>query len=257
MSRRSVQRDFDPDSLVHTKSSKNIRAMFDAISPTYDFLNHLLSANIDRRWRQRLTKEVIGERPARILDVCTGTADLLLELAQGARRQGYRPVCVGTDFALAMLQRGERKRIKAGLRERFSLAAADTLALPFRDETFDLVTVAFGIRNVENLQAGLRELWRVTRGGGRTAVLEFSQPRNPLVRRLYQLYSLQVMPWVGRLITGTQAYAYLPKSVRAFPEGEAFLTAMTEAGWVALRAIPLTWGIATLYLGKKPEPAPL
>lgn len=252
MSRSSEARDFDPDSLVRTKSSPKIRAMFDAISPTYDFLNHLLSANVDRQWRRRLVQEVIGERPACILDVCTGTADLLFELARGGRQEGYTPLCVGTDFSLAMLRRAEHKRIRGGLRQHFCLAVADTLVLPFRDETFDLVTVAFGIRNVENVERGLGELLRVTRGGGRAAILEFSQPRNPVVNRLYQLYSLRIMPWIGRFLTGTQAYAYLPKSVRAFPEGAAFLATMADAGWEPLRAIPLTWGIATLYLGKKP-----
>lgn len=244
----------EPDQLVKTKAPQAIRSMFDAISPTYDFLNHFLSANTDRRWRRYLARRVLAPSHTRILDVCCGTGDVLLALAQRAAQLGLSPMLVGTDFSYPMLQRAAAKgRTKAQpyRTAAFHWARADTIQLPFPDETFDLVTVAFGIRNVSNFYTGLKELWRVTRQGGQLAVLEFSQPKGVLLRRFYGWYFHRVLPAVGRLISGSNAYVYLPKSVSEFPEGQAFCAALGKAGWNEPSAEPLTWGIATLYVAQK------
>jgi demethylmenaquinone methyltransferase/2-methoxy-6-polyprenyl-1,4-benzoquinol methylase len=256
MSYDSASPQLDPESLAGSKRARAIRSMFDAISPTYDFLNHLLSANIDRLWRRRLARHALSRRPQRILDVCTGTGDVLMELARQAHKCGCAPVCVGTDFSRRMLERAARKKLgrRAG-GPPLQLAAADTLHLPFRDATFDLVTVAFGIRNVEDLRAALIEMARVTRPHGQVAILEFSKPRLPVVRQLYSFYFTRVLPWLGRIVSGTKAYIYLPKSVLQFPEGQALLDEMAEAGWHELHAQRFTGGIATLYLGTKKAPA--
>lgn len=244
----------EPDELVKTKSPQDIRSMFDAISPTYDFLNHFLSANTDRRWRRHLAKRVLAPCHTRILDVCCGTGDVLLALARRAAQLGLSPTLVGTDFSYPMLQRATAKsrfKARSGHRATFHWARADAMQLPFPDEAFDLVTVAFGIRNVSNFRAGLKELWRVTRHGGQLAVLEFSQPKGVLLRKFYGWYFHRVLPALGRLISGSNAYVYLPKSVSEFPEGQAFCAALREAGWNEPSAEPLSRGIATLYLAQK------
>lgn len=242
--------------LVETKQTKAIRSMFDRISPTYDLLNHLLSFNVDRYWRRVTAKVVMAQKPERVLDVCCGTGDLALALRRAAMRAGVRLKCVATDFAPAMVRRAAQKFAAANPAAADSLhaAIADTLQLPFRDNTFDAVTVAFGIRNVADLDAGLRELVRVVRPGGTVAILEFSQPRSRVFAPLYRFYSFRVMPWLGKLISGTRAYAYLPASVDAFPCGEEFLSRLHAAchGSVCLRE--LTWGIATLYCGTVAKP---
>lgn len=245
--------DIDPDSLVRTKSARHVRWMFDAISPTYDLLNHLLSGNIDRRWRRRLAATVLEHRPHRVLDVCTGTGDVALEICRRAREQQWPLQCVATDFARRMLNLAREKCQRSPLDQAhpLCLAMADTLHLPFADNTFDAVTVAFGIRNVEDLDAGLRELVRVTRSGGLVVILEFSHPRRPLLRELYRFYFTRVLPVLGWLFTGTKAYLYLPKSVSAFPEGEALAARLLAAGCRSAVYRPLSGGIATLYMAER------
>jgi demethylmenaquinone methyltransferase/2-methoxy-6-polyprenyl-1,4-benzoquinol methylase len=244
----------DPDQLVRTKSPRGIRTMFDAISPTYDFLNHLLSAYVDKHWREVLARNVLKSRPQRILDVCTGTGEVLFEIRRQAAKLAHSPLCIGNDFSRPMLERAAEK----GKNNRSASASgplhwfqADTLNLPFADETFDLVTVAFGIRNVQDFHAGLKELWRVTRKGGQLAVLEFSKPKWPLVRELYLGYFHYVLPLLGWLVSGTRAYFYLPRSVSVFPEAKEFEDAMKMCGWKPLVTRPLTGGLATLYIGTK------
>ena len=241
----------DPDRLVATKSPSDIRHMFDRLSSTYDFLNHLLSLNIDRQWRRTLAKYTMAARPKRILDVCTGTADLIIEMADLSSQLGYEPQFIGCDFARQMLHVAARKLESRKDRDRIALFGGDATCLPFKNDSFDLVTVAFGIRNVHDLVLGVQELIRVTRRGGQIAILEFSQPDNKILRCAYNLYFLRILPMLGWLVTGTKAYVYLPHSVQAFPYGKEFVAILESCGLRSVKAVPLTRGVATLYLATK------
>jgi demethylmenaquinone methyltransferase/2-methoxy-6-polyprenyl-1,4-benzoquinol methylase len=222
------------------KQGARVSRMFDRIAPTYDLLNHLLSANVDAAWRRRVVARLALTGSERCLDACTGTGDLALALLDGGARE-----VVGTDFAPQML---ERARAKCGERIRF--LEADTTNLPFADGEFDVATVAFGVRNLENLDAGLRDLRRVLRPGGRLAILEFSRPPNPLFRAVYHFYFLLVLPVVGNLVSGghENAYAYLPRSVMTFPEPDALDERLRRAGFAAVEHEALTFGIAHLHV---------
>lgn len=228
-----------------------IQDMFTDIAPRYDLANRVLSAGIDRGWR-RQTVRMAGAGPAdRVLDVCSGTGDLALDLA----RTGA--TVVGSDFTFAMLQRTHPKvRAQAGrLVHPPTFVAGDTTDLPFRDDSFDLVTVAFGIRNVRDPLQGLREMRRVTRPGGRVVVLEFCKPRVPVVGGLYRFYFRRILPVLGRLISGDTrgAYSYLPESVMAFPERGEFLGMMRAAGLEQPQQKILTLGIAAIYRAEAPN----
>ncbi len=235
------------------KREVRIRRMFGQIAPSYDFLNHLLSLNIDKRWRDRTARLVppgpAGDGP--ILDLCTGTGDLALTYDRDAK--GTVPV-VGADFSHEMLVRAVKKTAAAGAAERVRFVEADAQALPFPDDAFQLVTIAFGLRNVTDTDKGLREMVRVTRPGGRVAVLEFSKPRNPVLGRLYGWYFRYVLPLVGQLISRSResAYRYLPASVLTFPDYDALADKMRAAGLSEVRYQPFTFGVATLYVGVKP-----
>lgn len=223
--------------------------MFGEIAPRYDLLNRLLSMGIDRRWRRRTTRIVPpGEGP--VLDVCTGTGDLALEYWKAGERNIR---VVGTDFAHPMLVRAARKAIKARAQKHVSFLEADTLSLPFPDNRFRVVAVAFGLRNVSDTVRGLREMTRVCRPGGHVAVLEFSTPRVWPVRQLYLGYFRRVLPRIGQTVARNRqsAYNYLPESVGEFPQGEALAERMTRAGLREVRFHAFTLGIATLYVGKK------
>ncbi len=223
--------------------------MFDRIAPRYDLLNRVLSAGVDTRWRKRAVDFLGLRAPGRVLDLCTGTADLLIEGL--ARDRGYRGV--GVDLSTEMLRRGARKLERRGLGERASLACGDGERLPLRGGLFDGALVAFGIRNIGDPVQALREVLRVLRPGGRLVVLEFSMPRG-LLGLLYGLYFRRVLPGVGRLVSGDQgAYAYLPASVARFPEAGDFGVLMERAGFVLVSWKPLTGGIAHLYRGDKPR----
>ena len=232
------------------KSSARVRRMFGEIARRYDFLNHLLSLGIDRRWRRRTVKLVppVGEGP--ILDVCTGTADLALAY----RRAGGRRVrIVGADFCHPMLVIAQGKCRRAGAAERIALLEADARQLPFSDGLFQIVCVAFGLRNVSDTDEGLQEMVRVCRPGGRVAVLEFSMPGNRLLGAVYRWYFGRVLPRVGEALARNAqgAYNYLPASVGQFPEAEALLERMRAAGLSSVEAHRFTFGIATLYVGEK------
>jgi len=227
--------------------------MFGEIAGSYDFLNHLLSLGIDRSWRRKTVRLALprdGAGP--ILDVCTGTADLALAYWKASRRMSAVYV-VGTDFCQPMLNIGIKKCRRAGAADRVELINADTVRLPFPDEMFQIVSVAFGLRNVSDLDEGLREMVRVCQPGGRVAVLEFSLPRIWPLKMLYNWYFQRVLPRIGQSLARNtqQAYNYLPQSVGQFPQGEAFVQRMRAAGLEEVAFRPFTFGIATLYVGKK------
>jgi len=228
-----------------------VRSMFDRIAPRYDLLNRLLSAGLDVRWRRACVDLLALEPPARVLDLCTGTADLLIEaLERDARHSG-----LGLDLSSEMLSRGAQKLHRRGLSARAALASGDAERLPLGRGVFDAALVAFGIRNVGDPLGALREVRRVLRPGGRLVVLEFSMPRGWL-GRLYRVYFTQVLPRFGGLVSGDAgAYGYLPASVERFPEREAFQALMQSAGFAAVQARPLSGGIAHLYCGEASERA--
>jgi len=223
-----------------------VRETFSAIAPRYDLLNHLLSLNIDRGWRRKAVDRLGWEARSNglFLDACAGTLDLGAVLAG---RAGFSGRVVGADFATPMLRLGAGK---AGGRIR--AAAADTLELPFRDGTFDGATVGFGVRNLADLDAGLRELARVLRPGARLVVLDFTTPPSAPVRALYLFYFRRILPLVGRLVSGhPTAYAYLPASVETFPPPAALSERMARAGFAECGFRLLTGGIAAIHWGKR------
>jgi demethylmenaquinone methyltransferase/2-methoxy-6-polyprenyl-1,4-benzoquinol methylase len=221
--------------------------MFDRIAPRYDLLNRLLSGGIDVRWRRRAVDFLAAPPPARILDLCTGTADLLRE----ALRRDGRNTGLGVDLSPGMLRRGAAKLARAGLDGRGRLAGGDGERLPVQTGLFDGALVAFGIRNIGDPVRALREVHRALRPGGRLVVLEFSLPGG-LLGRLYRVYFTRILPWVGGLVSGDRtAYAYLPASVARFPTPSAFGALMEEAGFVSVRWKLLTGGIACLHRGEK------
>jgi demethylmenaquinone methyltransferase/2-methoxy-6-polyprenyl-1,4-benzoquinol methylase len=237
------------------KSDRRVRAMFAAIARRYDLLNHLLSLNIDRLWRRYTTQVVPPEPGVPVLDCCTGTADLALAYHKAA--QGRAPV-VGTDFCREMLVIGRAKVAKAGADRHVTLVEGDTQRLPLPSDTFGVVTVAFGLRNVRDTVRGIDEMVRVARPGGKVAILEFSRPRGAVLGRLYLAFFRKVLPRIGQALApnGMDAYHYLPASVLQFPDGRAMLDLLASRGLTDTAMHPLTFGIATLYVGTKPGPPP-
>ena len=233
------------------KSGRRVRLMFASIAGRYDLLNHLLSLNIDRLWRRFTTRMVPPEPGVPVLDCCTGTADLALAYHKAG---GGRSPVVGTDFCHEMLQIGNAKVCKARAEGTVALIEGDTQRLPLPDDTFGVVTVAFGLRNVADTVRGIDEMVRVARPGGRVAILEFSRPRGPILGRLYLAFFRQVLPKVGQALAPNSydAYRYLPASVLQFPDGREMLDLLGSRGLADLRQYPLTFGVATLYVGTKP-----
>lgn len=231
--------------------------MFSDIAPTYDLLNRVLSFGVDRLWRRRAVASLLsglGQTGGRrFLDLATGTADVALEIR---RRTAPAACVVGADFALPMLARGRRKA--AAQNAALALVQADGLRLPFRDAAFDAVIIAFGLRNFESREAGLGEMGRVTRAGGRIVVLEFGHPKG-LFGLLYAVYSRVLLPFMGRLVSGhPRAYQYLPRTAREFPEAGRLCEMMREAGFREVSHRPMTGGVAALHVGVRaspPEPA--
>lgn len=232
------------------KREARIRRMFGSIAPTYDLLNHLLSLNIDRWWRWRTTRLVPPRTDAPILDLCTGTGDLALAYDRAA---DGKVAIIGADFCHEMLCRAVQKTERRRAGDRLRYVEADAQRLPFPDDTFQITTVAFGLRNVTDTDKGIAEMARVTQPGGRVAILEFSQPRHWLFGRLYRLYFRYVLPCIGQLVSRSQdqAYRYLPASVTEFPDGAALAERLRQHGLTHVVWYPFTFGIATLYIGRK------
>ncbi|MBN8702656.1 MAG: bifunctional demethylmenaquinone methyltransferase/2-methoxy-6-polyprenyl-1,4-benzoquinol methylase UbiE [Bacteroidetes bacterium] len=221
--------------------------MFNNIAHSYDFLNHFFSMGIDKKWRKKLVAKVEERNPVSILDVATGTADLAISLATINSVKIH-----GIDISANMLEVGKKKILKHKLSDKVVLSLGDSENIQFPEASFDAVTVSFGVRNFENLNSGLKEMRRVLTVNGRAYILEFSQPSNLLFKKLYWFYFKNLMPFIGKLISKDySAYSYLPESVKSFPYGVAFLDKLKEAGFSNCKQIPLTFGIATLYIAEK------
>jgi demethylmenaquinone methyltransferase/2-methoxy-6-polyprenyl-1,4-benzoquinol methylase len=230
------------------KTPSRIAGMFDAIAPRYDLLNHVLSAGMDRGWRERAVDALALGPGGRALDLCTGTADVAIAIA---RRVSGASV-VGVDFAGAMLSIGHAKVRDAELAQRVRLVRGDAARIPLADQSCDAATIAFGIRNTAEPARALAELARVLRPGGRLAILEFGQPRVPGIRTLYGWYFRYLLPFIGRFVSKHRsAYSYLPASVGAFPSAAEFAGIISRSGFKNVDAVPLTLGIVYLYVAER------
>ena len=229
-------------------STSPIAAMFDRISPKYDALNHLLSLNIDKVWRRKTAKAVAKSQPKTILDLATGTADLAIALA----KSNPQAQIIGMDISEKMLEIGKAKVIQRKMESQIELHLGDAATLPFESNTFDAVTVAFGVRNFENLEHGLSEIQRVLKPNGRAVILEFSMPERFPIKQLYALYFKHLLPAIGKAVSKDgNAYSYLPLSVEQFPKPKVFLRMLAEKGLENGMAKPLSFGIASLYTSTK------
>ena len=236
-----------PYNTEQTKKEE-VREMFDRIAPTYDMLNHTLSLNIDRLWRRRVVRLVRRFAPRRILDVATGTGDLAIAMARRIRGTQV----LGVDLSEGMLDIARRKVAEAGLDGRVVLDTGDAERLFVSDSAVDVATVAFGVRNFGDLDAGLRDIARTLREGGRIVILEFSTPRNPLARAFFGFWNRRVLPRVGGMVSrDRKAYEYLPESIGEFPAPERFLEMMSRAGFRNCKARSQSFGIAHIYVGEK------
>jgi demethylmenaquinone methyltransferase / 2-methoxy-6-polyprenyl-1,4-benzoquinol methylase len=226
---------------------EQVAEMFDNIAPRYDFLNHFLSFGIDKAWRRRAIRLLIRHAPSDVLDVATGTGDFAIEsLKTGAQK------IIGIDISEEMLTVGRAKIEKMGLSHRIILQKGDSEKLEFLDNSFGAVTVAFGVRNFENLSKGVDELFRVLKPGGIVCILEFSKPIHFPIKQLYSFYSFCILPYIGRLFSKDRsAYRYLPESVERFPDGEGFLTVLKNSGFSQTKQYRQTFGVATIYTGLK------
>lgn len=233
---------------LDTPSRQQVHKMFDRIAHRYDLLNHLLSGNRDVAWRRKMAGMLPTRGNLDVLDLATGTGDQLLTIAEsGKLRSG-----VGIDLAEKMLAVGRDKINKRGQGEILKMQTGDAGAIPFGDSKFDAVSISFGIRNVLDVPTALREMYRVLRPEGRAMILEFSLPRNSVVRKAYLFYFRHILPRLGSLISGdSYAYRYLNQTVETFPYGDAFCTLMAEAGFTNVQATEVTFGIATIYIGDK------
>ena len=228
--------------------TEQVRQMFDAIAPAYDFMNRAMTLGIDIWWRQLAVKRLKRLKPATILDVATGTGDFAIQLYDSLQPQHI----TGIDLSEGMLAEARRKIKKKGLEDVITFKQDDCMALHMDDATVDAVTVAFGVRNFEHLQQGYQEMARVLKPGGMLCVLELSTPTNPLIRWFYDLYTLHIIPWLGSLKSGEKsAYRYLPESIAAVPQGDDMLQLMRNAGLKNATFKRLTLGVCTIYTAVK------
>ncbi len=228
---------------------EKVRQMFDDIAPTYDRLNHLMSLNVDKLWRKYALREIVDGSVQQILDVACGTGDSTISIAK-AGNPGSR--VTGVDISEGMMALVMQKAAREGVHDRIRLKVADGEDLPFGEGSFHRVTCAFGIRNFEHKEQGLREFYRVLKPGGKAVILELSVPTGRTARRLYDVYFMHVLPWVGGLISGDKAaYRYLPASVHAFPSPEVFMEMLRDAGFTQVRHRSLSFGLCRMYIGEK------
>ncbi len=226
---------------------EQVAQMFDNISGKYDFLNHFFSLGIDILWRKKAIRLLQKYKPTTILDVASGTADFAIEaLALNPEK------IIGVDISEGMLAVGEIKIKAKNKQDIITLQVADSEKLPFESNTFDAVIVSFGVRNFDNLLAGLTDMYRVTQTGGVCLVLEFSQPKGFPMKQIFSFYFKNIMPTIGKLVSkDSSAYTYLPASVKVFPDGDNFLNIFQKAGFKNTKCIPLTFGISSIYIGEK------
>lgn len=228
---------------------EKVQQMFDNIAPTYDKLNHIMSLSVDKLWRRHALKEIVDGTPQRILDVACGTGDSTISIARAAA-EGTK--VTGADISEGMMALVMEKAGKAGVKDRIDLQVADGEALPYGDGTFDRVTCAFGIRNFEHKEKGLAEFRRVLKPGGKAVILELSVPQNRVIRWVYDLYFLHILPWVGGSISGDKAaYKYLPASVHNFPAPNDFCAMMEAAGFRSVRCKTFTLGLCRMFVGER------
>jgi demethylmenaquinone methyltransferase/2-methoxy-6-polyprenyl-1,4-benzoquinol methylase len=229
-------------------SASPIATMFDRISPKYDALNHLLSFNIDKVWRKKTAKAVAKSQPKTILDLATGTADLAIAVA----KRNPHAHLIGMDISEKMLDIGKAKVAQRKMENQIELRLGDAAALPFENDSFDAVTVAFGVRNFEDLYEGLSEISRVMKPGGQAVILEFSMPEKFPIKQLYRFYFKRLLPFIGKIISkDNNAYSYLPDSVEKFPKPDTFSKSLASFGLGKCKTKRLTMGIATLYISEK------
>ncbi len=227
---------------------EQVSEMFDNISAKYDLLNRVLSGGIDIYWRKKAISLLKKENPKLILDIATGTGDLAIE----ANRQLNPEKIIGVDISEGMLAHGREKMKKLGLDHKIEMRKGDSEKLLFDDNTFDAVIVSFGVRNFEDLKKGLTDMYRVTKNGGTCVVVEFSKPRSFPMKQLYGFYSTRILPLIGKIVSkDNSAYTYLPESVKAFPDGNDFLAIFESAGYKQTYFKTLTFGICSVYVGKK------
>lgn len=229
--------------------SEQVREMFDSIAPAYDFMNRAMTFGIDKLWRAKAVKMIRNHSPRQILDIATGTGDLAIKLS----RELPEVKITGVDLSEGMIEIGRKKVAEAGLDERVEMMTGDCLSLPMADDSYDCVTVAYGVRNFERLLQGYREMLRVLRPGGMLCVIELSTPTSAIVKPLYKIYTRYIIPAVGRMVSkDVRAYSYLPESIAAVPQGDDMLAIMREAGFTDTRHRPLTFGTCTIYTASKP-----
>lgn len=230
-----------------SSKKEQVAEMFDNISHRYDFLNHFLSLGIDILWRKKAVRLLKKDQPKQILDIATGTGDFAIEaLALNPDK------IIGVDISAGMLEQGKKKMKRKGVDHIIDMQMGDSEKLLFESNTFDAVIVSFGVRNFENLEKGLSDMFRVLKPGGKTVIIEFSRPRKFPMKQLYNVYFKSILPIIGKLISKDQsAYTYLPESVEAFPDGKDFLTILKKVGFKSTECRPLTFGISSIYIGQK------
>lgn len=236
-----------PDTASNLSKKAQVAEMFDNIAGRYDFLNHFLSAGTDKGWRRKAIAEVIKDKPARVLDVATGTGDMAI-----ATLAAHPCTITGVDISEGMLDVGRKKIVAKGLEAAITLQTGDSEQLPFADNSFDAVMCAYGVRNFEHLEAGLADMCRVLRAGGKVVILEFSHPGKFPVKQAYNFYFRYILPTLGKwLSNNSRAYSYLHESVMAFPEGASFCNILEKCGFKEAKATALTFGVTTIYTAIK------
>lgn len=229
--------------------TEQVQEMFDSIAPAYDFMNRAMTFGIDHLWRDKAVKMIKNHHPQSILDVATGTGDLAIKLAHRLTPNKI----TGIDLSEGMIDVGRKKVAEAHLNDIITFTQGDCLNLPFNDNTFDCVTVAYGVRNFEHLDKGYREMQRVLRPGGMICVIELSTPTSKLIKPLYKFYTRCIIPFIGRLVSkDVRAYSYLPESIAAVPQGNNMLQLMKDAQFINCQFKPLTFGTCTIYTAIKP-----